>query len=91
MIVEAFITVAMKVAGFFVGLLGTAQAPSWINSMSGQIADLVNLGSSVGAWVPWSHVGIALAALLAAVAASFLVRVARIAVSLFTGGGGSAA
>lgn len=91
MIVEALIDLAAGLFGFLVDLIGTAQPPAFLTGLAGQLDSLVAAGASMGTWVPWSVLGTAIAAVVACFAVSFVIRVARMLISVFTGGGGSAA
>jgi len=79
------------IAGFF-NLFPT------LPSLSGAAANIASAlatisakASQFGAWIPLGQVGNALGLVLAALTASLLIKGVRIVISLFTGGGGSAA
>jgi len=90
-IVELIVNMFVGLVGLVVGATGTAEPPGFIQSIGPQLQELVNLGASLGAWVPWSIVGSAVGAVGGAYVISLLVKLVRIVVSLFSGGGGSAA
>lgn len=91
MILEGLISIAVGLFDFIVSAFGNAPAPGWLTGLAGQLDTLVVAAASMGGWVPWSSFGTALAAVIGAATLSLVVRVVRILVSLFTGGGGSAA
>lgn len=91
MIVEGLISIAIGLAHLLVDAMGTLDPPGFLTGLAGQMNGLVATGASMGNWVPWSTFGVAVSAVFACFAISFLVRITRILVSLFTGGGGSAA
>lgn len=91
MIIEALVTLLRGVVEFLFGLLGDLPAPGWLTDLSGQMSGLVATGASMGVWVPWSVLGAGMAAVGTCLVVSLTVRVVRIVISLFTGGGGSAA
>lgn len=91
MILELLISMLVGLVEALAGLLGSAPAPGWLTGLSGQLSSLVGAGASLGVWVPWSVIGTVLAAIGACLGISLGVRVFRIVLSLFTGGGGGAA
>lgn len=91
MIVEAFISILVGIADGIFALLGNSAAPSWLTGVGGQLASLVDMSASLGSWVPWPVIAASVAAVGGAYLVSLTVKVVRMLISLFTGGGGSAA
>lgn len=91
MIIELIVRLLVGVVQLFSLMLGSLQPPAWLSGVSGQMSTLLGYGASMGAWVPWDVFGLAIAALGTCLAISFTLRIVRMAMSLFTGGGGSAA
>lgn len=89
MIVEALVSMMTGLVGLIFGLFGSLPAPDWITGLGGQLESLVSMGSSMGAWVPWGVIGGVVGALVACAALSLVVRLVRMGLSLFTGGGGA--
>jgi hypothetical protein len=73
------------------GLLPTSGPPEWFATGSGYFAQVWGYGAGLGAWIPWDVVGLVLGSIGTCLAIAVVVRVARILISVFTGGGGSAA
>lgn len=90
MISEALIRFFMGFLNWFLGLLPTANAPSWMVNASGYLATVWSYGAGLGAWIPWSMVGTVLASVLVCVGIGFGIKVARIVASFMTLGGGGA-
>jgi hypothetical protein len=90
-ITQWVIDLVAAVWSLLVSAMGTAAAPGWLTGLTGQLDSLVAAGSSMGVWVPWSVFGPALASVVVCAGIAFAVRMVRMLLSLFTGGGGSAA
>lgn len=90
MIFEAIVDLFFGLVELIASAMGTLSAPGWLTGLSAQLGSLVAMGASMGVWVPWSAIGVAMAAVLACYGVSFVVFLVRMAVSLFTGGGGKA-
>lgn len=91
MLFELVVNVLVGVVGGMFALLGNLPAPGWLTGLVGQLDGLVSAGASMGVWVPWSVMGVVAGAVAACAAISLSVRLFRMLLSLFTGGGGSAA
>lgn len=91
MIIEGLVNLLVGVVELVFDAFGKGAAPGWLTGISGQLATLVQAGASLGVWVPWGVLGTGMAAVASCLGISLTVRVIRIVVSLFTGGGGSAA
>jgi len=90
-VTDAILRVLGAFATFLIGLMGTWELPDWLSTVVTFVANLVTQAAALGNWIPWQHVGIALALIWASFLIAFGVRVARIVASFFTAGGGSAA
>lgn len=91
MIFEAIVNLFVGLVSMIFDGLGTKPAPGWLTNVAANLSEVVGFGASMGSWVPWSILGSCAAAVVSCAALSLVVRVVRILVSLFTGGGGSAA
>jgi hypothetical protein len=89
MVTDAIASAFTDIINFFVSLLPGWSLPSWFTSLPG---DASSLGSAIGSfnvWLPISAVTDVLAVILTATTVAFSVRFVRMAISFFTGGGGS--
>lgn len=81
-------------AGLFDWLMGTlpeVQVPEWLNSTSAMAGTVFGYANSMGVWFP-SALALAVVGTLVTVWLVALgIKLARLVLSLFTGGGGSAA
>lgn len=92
MITEAIVTVLTAVGGFVVGLLPTFAAPVWLTgTVPGWIETAGGQIVAVDALFPFSHAATVLSFVALACAVALGVKLARIAASFLTAGGGSAA
>ena len=91
MITEAIIVVFSKVVAFLVGLIPGWTAPAWLSDVTGTMGDAVGNITMLSGWVPVQAVGTVCAFTLACFSIALGIRLARIVLSLATGGGGSAA
>lgn len=91
MIVEAIFNVVGAFLAFVVGLFPTRDPASWVSSMGPAIQTVWNAAAGMGAWIPWSNVSAVVQAVIGAMLTGLAIRLIRVVLSLFTGGGGSAA
>lgn len=91
MIVEGVVKVIVAFFEFVVGLLPTRAVPGWVDSIGPSLQIVWNHANQLGAWIPWDAVGYVTAAVLSCMVIGLQIRLVRIVLSLFTGGGGSAA
>lgn len=91
MIIEWLVDALTAVLAFLLDLFPTVTVPSWVETSTSYVADGVAFINGWAAWVPLDALRNGLLFLLLCGAVAFSVRVFRIALSLFTGGGGSAA
>lgn len=91
MIVQWFVEALAGMFSLVLDLLPSWSAPGFLTALPGQIADIGAYTSGMAAWLPWTAIGTAVPILLAAVAVALAVKGTRMVLSLFTGGGGSAA
>ncbi len=71
--------------------LPTIAVPSWLSGNDSAFSTVFSAAGSMGVWFPSTLVVAVLSGLLVIWLASFVVKIARIVLSLFTAGGGSAA
>lgn len=91
MIVEGIVKVVVAFFEFALGLLPTRSTPGWMDDMGASMNIVWGHAAGLGAWIPWSTVAYVIGAVVACMIFGLQVRLARIVISLFTGGGGSAA
>lgn len=92
MITDAIVSALAAVFGFIGSLLPSDEPPAWLtDTLPGEIEALGAQFGQLGQWVPMDAIGMAGAAVVTAFAVAWGVRLVRIALSLFTGGGGGAA
>jgi hypothetical protein len=91
MIPEGFFDFMFGLAGFLVGLFPSGGAPAWLTDGAGYLSQLFEKASGLGAWINFGLAGTVMAAVLACVALGLGIKVVRMVVSVFTGGGGGAA
>lgn len=91
MIVEGIVKVAVAFFKFVLGLFPTRNPPQWTESLASSLQTVWDAGAGLGAWIPWGNVAAVVQAVIACMITGLLIRLVRIVLSLFTGGGGSAA
>lgn len=91
MIIEALISMLAALVSFIGSLFPDIETPGWMTSIAGHVSTVTGLMAPLGNWVPFGAAGNAVALVLVAIGAAAAVRLIRVLVSLFTGGGGSAA
>lgn len=90
MVTKAIVDALGAFIGFLLDLLPSFSLPSWVDSIHDYAVSGVTFASGFAAWVPLTAIRNAFIFLLAVGTAAFLVRGARVLISLFSGGGGSA-
>lgn len=91
MITEAIIDVFSRVAAFLIGLLPDWTRPDWMQTLIDAATDGVAGVAQLGRWIAFDHISVALAFILATWLIALGIKVARMVLSISTGGGGSAA
>jgi len=91
MVVEWFLEVFSGALAFLIGLLPTIEPPAWLSSGSTYMGDAAGFVSDLGNVLPIGALALGLVWVLACGAVALAVRFGRMGLSLFTGGGGSAA
>lgn len=91
MIVEWIWGVLAGVFGWLLSLFPTTTLPAWVFTVHTFTVDAVSYINGWHMWVPLDAVRVGFLFLMSCSALVLLVRGFRIALSLFTGGGGSAA
>jgi len=90
-IIEWLAQVVAAIAEFIAGLFGDLQAPGWLQSAGDTWQSIMGQAAGLDPWIPWSVLSAVVTSLLACVVIGFGIKVVRMVLSLFTGGGGSAA
>lgn len=91
MITEYVLKFFAALGSFVVGLFPTIALPSWVATVTDFIRNGVGAVGAFGNMLPVTAVRLSFLFLLACLGAALAIRLARIALSTFTGGGGSAA
>lgn len=91
MIVEGLMSFFFALVRTVMQLLPSFNPPEAFTNANGWIADIWAAGAGLGAWIPWSVVGIATGMVIAAIGIGFAIKLVRIVASFLTAGGGSAA
>lgn len=91
MIVEWLFTLAANLLEWLTSGLPTYTEPEWISGLAGAMSQVFSVAGSMGVWFPAPLVLAVLTALLTFWLVSFGIKLVRMILSLFTGGGGSAA
>lgn len=91
MITKFLMDVLSTAAAALVGLLPSWTAPAWLTTVISTLASTIGYVTMLDGWVPISAIGTVVAFMLACSAIAVGVKIGRIVLSLFTGGGGSAA
>lgn len=64
--------------------------PDWVQGIGGPAAKVFELADSMSVWFPWAFLMGVFASVVASLLAGFGIRLVRMLISHFTGGGGSA-
>ncbi len=91
MIIEGIVLAVAAVARFVAGLFGGLSMPGWWDSLGGYVQDLFGYMAGLGGWIPFGHIGNAVAWVFLCIGIALVVRLVRIVASFLTAGGGSAA
>lgn len=90
MITAAILEFCLTVLGAALGGVNLPSPPGWITSTAGFIGTVYRGVSSMGVWFPGGLVITVLTAIFALRVTGLGLKIARMGVSLFTGGGGNA-
>jgi len=91
MITQALLDFAVSVFSALLSVVPSFELPSWFETVLPWWATVFDLAEGFRVWIPFDAIKNVLVFSLAVYATVIGIRVARIMVSLFTGGGGSAA
>lgn len=91
MITEAIMNVFFSFTELLVSLVPSSDPPSWLSDGSGALAEIWGYGHGLGAWLPWSLIGVVFPVVIACIGLGLLIKLTRIVLSFLTLGGGSAA
>jgi hypothetical protein len=91
MITKFLMDVLSTAAAGLVSLLPAWTAPAWLATVIATMSSTIGTVTMLSGWVPISAIGTVVAFMLACSAIGLAVKIGRIVLSLFTGGGGSAA
>lgn len=91
MITGLILKALLAVATWVLGLFPSISLPTWFGDVITQVQAGVTPVLALGHWVPLGAIGTTAALILTVFGACLAIRIARIALSVGTGGGGSAA
>lgn len=89
MIFDLFVTILAAIAWGFAQLFPDVDAPDVLTQVQNSVAVVTSHMAGLSVWVPLGTVPVAFAVVSAALATALIVRVTRLIVSLFSGGGGA--
>jgi hypothetical protein len=90
MITDSMITLWGDFFLFFLGEMDPVELPGWISTSSGYMSLIFGYAGQMGVWFNWSLLALVVGALLATNVFAFGMHLARMVVSVLTGGGGKA-
>lgn len=90
MIVEKLLELAVWLLGLVVTVVPFPDPPGWLTSSGGAFASVFQGAYSLGVWFPTTLVLAVIAGVFALRLSGLGVRIGRMVLSLFTGGGGNA-
>lgn len=91
MIADAVLSWVTSIIHSALGGLPKMGPPDWLTTGSSAVSAVFSMADSMGAWFPGGLALTVILALLGVWVVGFGIKVVRMALSLFTGGGGSAA
>lgn len=90
MVTLAILTFGLFLLGLIFGSFSLPNPPGWLYSAEAPISTVFSAVGSMGVWFPGGVVLGVIGAVFAARMAGLVIKIARMALSLFTGGGGHA-
>lgn len=92
MITNALLSVINAALGFFIGLIpDSLNPPGWVSGSAAALVGFFSNAQSMGVWIPLDFAFLCAYALMSTYIGGGVVKMVRILISHFTGGGGSAA
>lgn len=91
MITEAILQALGSALSFVLGLLPAVALPGWLDTITTYVRSGVTSFAQLGMWLPVGAIGNVVTFVVVVLGVQLAIRIGRIAVSAFTGGGGSAA
>ena len=91
MVTRAVVELLGGLVAWLVTLMPSPSMPDWYAPIPGYLATLGSAVSQFSYWIPVSLISTMLVFVTASRLAPIVIRIVRVVVSLFTGGGGSAA
>jgi hypothetical protein len=73
----------------FLGAIPVPSEDSWVSDISGSVSWVATTLSGLGAWIPFSLLGAVLGTVAVVWGVAVGIRIGRMVLSLFTGGGGA--
>jgi hypothetical protein len=89
MITASILWLAASLFQLVVSLIPVGDPPAWWGDLAGYLGTIWGYCDQLGAWIPWSLAGTVVGAILDCLLVAMGIRVVRILLSLFTGGGGA--
>lgn len=91
MILEALFAIFSLILETILDTIPDSEAPEWMGQGGNALSVAVQFGHSMGVWLPWNMLAVVVGAQLGSHIVGFGIKTARMLLSLFTAGGGSAA
>lgn len=91
MITSAIMRVLLGFMTFVLGLLPSFTPPAWMADLAGYVSSGLGAFSSLSYWIPVGAVGTVVALVVVVQGIALALKLARMVLSVVTGGGGSAA
>jgi hypothetical protein len=89
-IVEWFLDLLVSLLEALLSVIPSFDPPGWFTSSTSGFASVFGVAQSMGVWLPVNLGFVVVAAVLTCIVVGFGIKVARIAASFLTAGGGSA-
>ncbi len=90
MIVNALLSLLKHILDFVLGLFPTISVPDWLSSSDGAMATVFADAGSMSVWFPVTLAVTIVGSVLLIWFTGWGIKIARMVLSLFTGGGGNA-
>lgn len=91
MIIEWLAGILGTIAEWIAALFGDIEAPGWLVNAGDTWQSVMTQANGLDPWIPWTILATVVTAVIACAVTGFGIKAGRMVLSLFTGGGGSAA
>jgi hypothetical protein len=90
MMISWLVTQLTAFFSWVIGNLPAPTVPTWLTGLDSAVSALTGFVNQLQAWIPSTLALVVLSSLVVAIVVSIGARIARMVLSLFTGGGGNA-